>query len=112
MAIDTASNMPPVPPAFPAPQPEGPSQSQMAGMATSTPGQSQISGSVMKLAMEIDQALKLLAQAVPTMAGFVEQTVAALHAQIAQSLQSGAVSASPAPPQQEQPMFPGGQGRL
>jgi hypothetical protein len=81
-------------------------------MASGTPGQSQIGGSVLKLAMEIDQALKLLAQAVPTMASFVESTVSALHAQIAQSLQSGAVSASPAPPQKEQQMFPGGEGRL
>jgi hypothetical protein len=110
---DGAMSMPPLPPSFPAageasgaPPPGAPPG------ATTTPGASQVGGSVIKLAMEIDQALKTLAQAVPQLAPFVESTLMQLRVQIGQALQSGAVSSNPSSPEQEQNSFPGGQGRL
>jgi hypothetical protein len=107
------STMPPLPPAFPA---GGAGQGSPPGMmppgGTASPGQSQVGGSVIKLAMEIDQALKTLAQAVPSLAPFVEQTLMQLRQQIGQALQSGAVNSNPTPGQNDQVSFPGGGGRM
>jgi hypothetical protein len=49
------------------------------------------------MATEIDQALKLLAQSVPTLAPWVEKTVMELRQQMGQALQNGGVSTNPSP---------------
>lgn len=110
---DGAMPMPPVPPGLPAPGGAPPGASPMGGApGMTTPGTSQVGGSVVKLAMEIDQALKTLAQAVPMLAPFVEQTLMQLRVQIGQALQAGAVAGDPSMGSQEQTAFPGGNGRL
>jgi hypothetical protein len=88
--------------------------SGMGGAPEATPqatqGMSQISESAVRMGAEIDQALKLLAQAIPNLAPWVEKTVMELRYQIGTALQSGAVPTNPAPNDNEQ--FPDGGGRL
>ena len=110
--------MPPLPPQMAgaaAPQGQPPSMMQLAGMQGApqqpqTAGMSQISESAVRMGAEIDQALKLLAQAIPNLAPWVEKTVMELRFQIGTALQSGAVPTSPTPNDNEQ--FPSGEGRL
>jgi hypothetical protein len=91
---------------------------QLAGMATGqagdsmmqTAGMSQISETAVRMGAEIDQALKLLAQAIPQLAPWVEKTVMELRFQIGTALQAGNVPTSPVPSDQES--FPDGGGRL
>lgn len=117
-------SVPPLPPSMAggvAPQPGGmPSMMQLSGMGgpdpsmggaqTPTAGMSQISESVVRMSAEIDQALKLLAQAIPQIAPWVEKTVLELRFQIGTALQSGAVPTSPTPTDNAQ--FPDGGARL
>lgn len=111
--------VPPVPPGVMGgqapPGPQMPSMMQLAGMNQGAPpqqtqGMTQMSESVVRMGAEIDQALKLLAQALPTVAPWVEQTVMALRYQIGTALQSGAVPTNPTP--QDNERFPDGGGRL
>jgi hypothetical protein len=98
---------PPVPPvgAVPGgpsnfPPPAGPS---MPGMAT---GQSQLNSSAIRMAMEIDHALKLLGQAAPAIAPWVEKTTMELKAQLGQILNAPTTPTSPVG------SFPDGSSRL
>lgn len=116
--------VPPLPPQMAgsaAPQMGGggmPSMMQLAGMQAgqmgsqmmNTPGMSQISETAVRMGAEIDQALKLLAQAIPTLAPWVEKTVMEMRYQIGTALNSGAVPTSPVPGDNER--FPDGGGRI
>ena len=96
-----AGGQPPLPPnASPAGGGAG-SSPTFAGLAgqqgqaqPNSPGASQTSGALVRLAMEIDQALKLLAQAAPQLAGWVDQTTQQLRSQIGVALQSGVPSSA------------------
>jgi hypothetical protein len=70
----------------------------------------QISESAVRMGAEIDQALKLLAQAIPQLSPWVEKTVLELRFQIGTALNAGAMPTDPAPADQER--FPDGGGRL
>lgn len=86
---------------------------QLAGMGQGQPqtaGMSQISDSAVRMGSEIDQALKLLAQAIPQLAPWVEKTVSELRMQIGMALQGGGVPTSPAPTDNQ--AMPDGGGRL
>lgn len=94
-----------------------PSMMQLAGMGGEMgmqPGQSagmsQISESAVRMGSEIDQALKLLAQAIPQLAPWVEKTVFELRFQIGTALQGGGVPTNPTPADNE--LIPDGSGRL
>lgn len=117
--------MPPLPPgmagtAAPTPQPQ--SMMQLTGMgggatpqgmappAAPSAGMSQISESAVRMAAEIDQALKLLAQSMPQLAPWVEQTCEQLRFQVGSALNSGAVPTSPTP--SDNSRFPDGGGRM
>lgn len=112
--------MPPLPPQMAgaaAPQPQTPSMMQLSGIQNGAPGgqaptagMSQISESAVRMGAEIDQALKLLAQAIPQLAPWVEQTVAELKYQIGTAIQSGGLPTNPTPSENES--FPDGGGRL
>lgn len=86
----------------------------LSGMQQGTPdqtaGMSQISESAVRMGAEIDQALKLLAQAIPQLAPWVEKTTLELRYQIGAALQSGAVPTDPTAGGKES--FPDGLGRL
>ena len=120
MPLQTAPPLPPNMAGSAAPQPNPPSMMQLAGMQGApqqqgaapgqTAGMSQISESAVRMGAEIDQALKMLAQAIPQLAPWVEQTVMELRYQIGTALQSGAVPTNPTPQDNEQ--FPDGSGRL
>lgn len=111
---------PPLPPDMAgnaAPQPQMPSMMTLAGMQSGqmmggqqTPGMSQISATAVRMGAEIDQALKLLAQAIPQLSPWVEKTALELRYQIGTALNAGAVPTSPVP--QDQANFPDGGGRL
>jgi hypothetical protein len=75
------------------------------------PGSSQVGGAAVRLGMEIDQSLKLLAQALPTLAPWVQRVVMDLRTNLGQALASGAVPTSPAPAA-DNAAFPTGTGRL
>lgn len=68
----------------------------------------QVNSSAIRMAMEIDQALKLLAQAMPALGPWVAQTVAGLRQQLAQSLSTQA----PASPLMGEQGFPDGSPRM
>jgi len=95
-----------------------PSMMQLAGMGGGTPGMqpgqssgmSQISESAVRMGSEIDQALKMLAQAIPQLAPWVEKTVFELRFQIGTALQGGGVPTNPTPVDNES--MPDGSGRL
>lgn len=113
---------PPLPPdmaGIAAPQPQQPSMMTLAGMQSGqmgmgspamNPGMSQISATAVRMGAEIDQALKLLAQAIPTLAPWVEKTALELRFQIGTALNAGSVPTSPVP--QDAERFPDGGGRL
>lgn len=75
-----------------------------------TAGMSQISESAVRMGSEIDQALKLLAQAIPQLAPWVEKTVQELRYQIGTSLQSGNVPTDPTASDNQS--MPDGMGRM
>ena len=110
--------MPPLPPDAAggvAPQPAQPSMMQLAGLGAGqaspqTSGMSQIAESAVRMGSEIDQALKLLAQAIPQLSPWVEKTTMELRYQLGTALNSGAMPTNPAPADQER--FPDGSGRL
>jgi hypothetical protein len=87
-----------------------PDQMQMGGTPGMTPGMSQISEAAVRMGAEIDQALKLLAQSIPTLAPWVEKTCMELRYQIGTAMNSGAVPTNPTPEDGER--FPDGGGRL
>lgn len=75
-----------------------------------TAGMSQISESAIRMGAEIDQSLKMLAQAIPQLAAWVEKTSMELKYQLGTALQAGAVPTDPAP--QDNQRFPDGGGRV
>lgn len=113
-AMGGGGGMPPLPPnAMPASGGGGnPTFAGLAGQPPqpgppngSAPGASQTSGALVRLAMEIDQALKLLAQAAPQLASWVDQTTQQLRQQVGVAISSGVpTNATPA----GQGNFPGG----
>lgn len=112
--------VPPMPPGAPAsaPQQTAPSMMQLSGMQGApgggapgqTAGMSQISESAVRMSSEIDQALKLLAQAIPQLAPWVEKTVMELKYQVGTALQSGNVPTDPSSSDNTQ--MPDGMGRV
>lgn len=97
--------------------PAGPTMAGLAGgkggpqgAPSVSPGANQIGGAAVRMALEIDQALKLLAQAVPSLGPWVEKTAQELRAQIGAALNAGAVPVNPQP--QDNAKFPGGGGNL
>lgn len=111
------SAAPPLPPGMggaAAAAPQQPDMMMLAGMqgnqVQQQGGMSQISESAVRMGAEIDQALKLLAQAIPNLAPWVEKTVLELRFQLGNALQSGAVPTNPAPSDNQS--FPDGGGRL
>lgn len=62
-----------------------------------TPGAGQVGGAAVRMALEIDQALKTLAQSVPALGPWVEKTVGELRQQVGQALNAGQVGTSSAP---------------
>lgn len=117
-----ALGVPPLPASMPAgsaaPQSQSPSMMQLAGMggapSQSQPnapsGMSQISESAVRMGSEIDQALKLLAQAIPQLAPWVEKTVMELRYQLGTAMQSGNVPTNPQP--SDNTSMPDGSGRM
>ncbi len=100
-----------------APQPSQPNMMQLAGMHAGqgmgqamSPGMSQVSESAVRMSAEIDQALKLLAQAIPQLAPWVEQVTNDLRYQVGNALQGGAVPTDPS--MQDNTRFPDGAGRM
>lgn len=100
-----------------APQPQTPSMMSLAGMQSGqqmgnamTPGMSQVSESAVRMSAEIDQALKLLAQAIPQLAPWVEQTTNDLRYQVGMALQGGQVPTDPSA--QDNARFPDGAARM
>ncbi len=75
-----------------------------------TPGMSQVSESAVRMSAEIDQALKLLAQAIPQLAPWVEQTTNDLRYQVGMALQGGQVPTDPSA--QDNARFPDGAARM
>lgn len=67
----------------------GQQQGPQAQAQAPTPGASQTSGALVRLAMEIDQALKLLAQAAPQLAPWVDQTTQQLRSQVGVAISQG-----------------------
>lgn len=119
--------MPPLPPGTAAQTPATPNPgmnfASMAGMnqgggdpsmmgqqQAMSPGLSQISESVVRMGAEIDQALKLLAQSIPTLAPWVEKTCLELRYQLGSAINTSAVPTNPSP--QDGERFPDGGGRL
>lgn len=110
-AGDLLTQPPPQPPNLGTPV-QPPTFTGLAGPQPSTgAGENQIGGAAVRMGMEIDQALKLLAQAIPQLAPWVEKTVLELRQQIGNALNQGAVPTSPAPGQ-DNAQFPGGRGNL
>lgn len=124
MMVNTMGGPPPMPPGTEGTAAPGaggasmPSIAQLAGMggqqqggyAPQTAGMSQISESVVRMGAEIDQALKLLAQSMPQLSPWVEQTCMQLRYQIGSALNSGVTPTNPAP--QDNQGMPDGSGRL
>lgn len=116
MADGMMPGAPPLPPGMAgtaAPQAPMPSMMQLTGMGGApqqTPGMTQISESAVRMGAEIDQALKLLAQAIPQLSPWVEKTVLELRYQIGTALNAGAMPTNPVPADAER--FPDGGGRL
>lgn len=117
----TSSSGPaPLPPSMSnaaAPSSQPPSMMMMAGQAAGqaganpmTPGASQVSESAVRMSAEIDQALKLLAQAIPSLAPWVEQVTSDLRYQVGTALQSGQVPTNPA--NVDNSRMPDGSGRM
>lgn len=64
----------------------------------------------MRLAMELDASMKLLAQMVPQLAPWAEHATAQLRQQMGQALTQGGIPTGAEAPENRE--FPGGQGRL
>jgi hypothetical protein len=71
---------------------------------------SQTGSAAMRLAMELDASMKLLAQMVPQLGPWAEQATAQLRQQLGSALTQGQVPTTPEPAENTE--FPGGQGRL
>ena len=108
---DLLSSPPPAPPAVGTPV-QPPTFTGLAAQPPQTPGGGQIGGAAVRMGMEIDQALKLLAQAIPSLGPWVEKTVLELRTQIGNALNSGGVPTGPAPGGNDNQSFPGGRGNL
>jgi len=87
----------------------GPTFAGLAGQPAVSPGGSQIGNAALRMGMEIDQALKLLAQTLPMLGPWVMETVQELHEQLGLALSAGPVT-SPEPMDNER--FPTGGGNL
>lgn len=85
-------------------------QAAQTMQSAQNPGQSQVSQSVVRMGAEIDQALKLLAQAMPALAPWVEKTTQELRIQLGTALQNGQQATNPTP--QDSQRFPDGSGRI
>lgn len=88
---------PPLPPA--APPAKSPTYQGMVGPQGAqppTPGGSQLTEQALRMGMEIDMALKLLAQAVPQLGPWVIKTTSELRQQLGQAVSAG-LSTSPQP---------------
>lgn len=108
------SGGPPLPPmgaGSTSPASPTPTMASLSGrsMPPTSAGAGQIGGAAVRMALEIDQALKLLAQTIPQLGPWVEKTTMELRNQIGQALQGG-VGTSPMPQGNDQ--FPGGMGNL
>ena len=77
-----------------------------------TAGMSQIGTAAVRMAMEIDQALKVLAQQIPTLMPWVQKVTLELRSQLGQALNAGAAPTSPLPAGRDAGAFPDGGGRL
>ena len=84
-------------PSFAKLAPQGPPYPGQPGQQDPTAGGNQIGGAAVRMALEIDQSLKLLAQAVPTLGPWVEKTVMELRQQVGTALNSGQVPTNPQP---------------
>lgn len=109
---DTLGQGPPAAPKGPtfagmAGGPQG--QPQPTGMS---PGQSQISSAAVRMAMEIDQALKVLAQQIPALLPWVERTTIELRTQLGQALNAGVGPTSAMSSGMDPAAFPDGGGNL
>ena len=87
-----------------APPQEGPPQ-----MGPSA-GQGQTGAAATRIAMELDASMKVLAQMVPQLAPWAEQSTAQLREQLGALLNNGDLQTSPEP--DENRSFPGGRGLL
>lgn len=84
-------------------QPEQPDVGAGAGLG-------QTGNAAMRMAMEIDASIKLLAQLVPQLGPWAEQTTTQLRTQLGQALQAGNVPTSAEP--RDNAGFPTGEGNL
>ena len=96
-------------PSYPAMM-RGPSQPQPQGPQPPSPGGNQLGGAAARLGMEIDQSLKLLAQALPMLLPWVDRVTAELRTNIGMAIAQGA-NPNPAPAA-DNAAFPTGAGRL
>jgi hypothetical protein len=71
---------------------------------------SQTGNAAMRLGMEIDASMKLLAQMVPQLSPWAEMATSQLRSQLGQALTNGGLPTGAEPTENSQ--FPGGQGRL
>ena len=85
------------------PQDEQPDVGASAGM-------SQTGNAAMRLAMEVDASMKLLAQMVPQLGPWAEMATSQLRSQLGAALSAGSVPTGAEPSENAQ--FPGGEGRL
>lgn len=77
-----------------------------------SPGMSQISSAAVRMAMEIDQAIKVLAQQVPTLLPWAARATVELRTLLSQAMNSGAIPTSAMPASGDPAAFPDGSGRL
>ena len=73
-------------------------------------GQGQTGAAATRIAMELDNSMKVLAQMVPQLAPWAEQSAAQLREQLGNLLNSGDLETSPEPNENRE--FPGGRGLL
>lgn len=102
------------PPAAPKPTFQGMAGAQQGPQQQTgmTPGMSQISSAAVRMAMEIDQALKVLAQQIPALLPWVQRTTIDLRTQLGQALNAGAVPTSAQSSGMDASQFPDGGGQL
>jgi hypothetical protein len=73
-------------------------------------GMNQTGQAALRIAMEIDMAMKTLAQMVPALAPWAEQSTSQLRQQLTSAINGGGMPTGPEP--SENRSFPGGQGLL
>jgi len=73
-------------------------------------GMNQTGQAAMRIAMELDMSMKVLAQMVPALAPWAEQATSQLRAQLSSAINSGGMPTGAEPPENSQ--FPGGEGLL